>query len=145
MASDHEKFWSHASFAVVGHTGKKGFPKLSYRALKERGKQVFPVDPSVDAIDGDRAYPDLASLPERVEAVVLETPREDTVDWVGKAADAGIRHVWIHMKRDTPEALALARERGLDVVTGTCAVMYLKQGLSYHSLHKWVNQLTGSY
>lgn len=145
MASEYERFWSHSSFAVVGHTAKKGFPKLTYGALKEQGKEVFPVDPSVDQVDGDRTYPDLSSLPKGVDAVVLETPKEDTKDWVGEVADAGIRNVWIHMTRDTPEALALAKKRGLDVVSGTCAVMYVKRGFSYHAIHKWVNQLTGSY
>ena len=66
-------------------------------------------------------------------------------EWIRKAADAGIRHVWIHMNRETPEALAVAKERGLDVLTGTCAVMYVEPGFTYHTLHKWVNQLTGRY
>jgi hypothetical protein len=39
----------------------------------------------------------------------------------------------------------LAEERGLNVLTGTCAVMYVKRGFTYHTLHKWVNQLIGSY
>lgn len=145
MASEHERFWSHSSFAVVGDSAKKNFPTLTYEALKQNGVPVFPVDPSVDEIGGDKTYADLASLPEKVEAVVLETPKEDTADWVRRAADAGIRHVWIHMTRETPEALALAEERGLDVLTGTCAVMYVKRGFTYHTLHKWVNQLSGSY
>jgi hypothetical protein len=80
-----------------------------------------------------------------VDALVLEVPADETRDWVGRAADAGIRKVWIHMGRDTPEALALGRERGLDVLTGTCAVMYVKPGFSYHTLHKWVNQVAGRY
>ena len=145
MPSDYEKFWEHASFAVVGDTAKKGFPKLTYGALRQQGRKVFAVDPSVGEIEGDKTYPDLQSLPEKVDAAVLEVPKEETEDWVGKAADAGIRNVWIHMNRDTPEALALAKERDLDVLTGTCAVMYVKPGFTYHTLHKWVNQLTGKY
>lgn len=145
MSKDYEQFWNHESFAVVGHTAKKGFPKLTYGGLREQGRKVFAVDPSVDEIEGDKTYPDLASLPERVEAVVLEVPKEETADWVRKAADAGIRNVWIHMTRETPEAIALAKERGLDVLTGTCAVMYVTPGFTYHTLHKWVNQLTGKY
>jgi hypothetical protein len=39
----------------------------------------------------------------------------------------------------------LAKERGLNVQTGTCAVMHLKPGVSYHSLHKWINQALGKY
>ncbi len=145
MTSTHEAFWSHASFAFVAHSARKPFPKLSYRELKKQGRKVFPVDPSVAEVEGDATFPDLASLPEKVEAVVLESPREETADWVRQAADAGIRNVWIHMNRDTPEALEVARERGLDVHTGTCAVMYVKPGFSYHSLHKWINQALGKY
>ena len=145
MPSDHETFWSHESFALVGHTAKRGFPKLSYGALRERGKKVFAVDPSVGEIMGDKVYPDLDALPEKVDAVVLEVPKEETEGWVGKAADAGVRNVWIHMTRDTTEAVALAKERGLNVLTGTCAVMYVTPGFTYHALHKWVNQRTGKY
>lgn len=145
MPTAHERFWENESFAFVGHTAKRGFPTLSYTELRGQGRKVFAVDPSAETIEGDRAYPDFASLPEPVAAAVLEVPPEETRDWVARAADAGIRHLWIHMGRDTPEALALAKERGLDVLTGTCAVMYVKPGFSYHTLHKWVNQLTGRY
>ena len=145
MPGSYEEFWNHGSYAFVGNSAAKGFPKLSYGELKKHGKTAFAVDPSVEEIDGDKTYPDLESLPEPVEAVVLEVPKQETVDWVRKAADAGIQYVWIHMNRDTPEALAVARERGLDVLTGTCAVMYLTRGFTYHSLHKWLNQATGRY
>lgn len=145
MSSEHEEFWNHASFAFVAHSAEKPFPKLSYQEVKKRGRKVFAVDPSVQEIEGDRTYPDLASLPEKVDAVVLESPRNETAGWIRKAADAGIENVWIHMNRDTPEALELAKERGLNVQTGTCAVMYVKPGLSYHSIHKWINQALGKY
>ena len=131
--------------AFVGHSTEKDFPALSYGELKKQGKKVFAVDPSVDQVAGDKTYPDLASLPEKVDAVVLEVPKQETEDWVAKAADAGIQNLWIHMNRDTPEALALAKERGMKVHTGTCAVMYVTQGFSYHSLHKWINQLLRKY
>jgi hypothetical protein len=145
MASGHEAFWTHSSYAFVGHSAKKGFPRLSYGAAKQGGKKVFAVDPSVNQIDGDTTYPDLRSLPEKVDAVVLEVPREETLDLVKQAADAGIKNVWVHMNRDTPEAVALARQNGINILTGTCAVMYVAQGLTYHSIHKWVNKLLGKY
>lgn len=145
MASRHEAFWQHGSFAVVGHSARKGFPTLTYRGLRQQGKKVFPVDPSVGEIEGDATYPDLKALPEKVEAAVLEVPREETADWVGRAADAGIGKIWIHMNRDTPEALALAEEKGLEVHSGTCAVMYVTPGPTYHSIHKWINKLLRTY
>jgi len=145
MASPHEQFWTHPSFAFVGHSAKTGFPALSYGEAKRLGKKVFPVDPSVPRIGQDQAYPDLRSIPEPVEAVVLEGPREETADWVRRAVEAGIRNVWIHQKRETPEALELAARHGLNVLTGTCAVMYLVPGFTFHSIHKWLAKLGGKY
>ncbi|HTP29316.1 MAG TPA: CoA-binding protein, partial [Anaeromyxobacteraceae bacterium] len=112
---------------------------------KRRGKKVFAVDPSVDRIDGDKTYREVRAIPEQVEAAVLEVPQEDTVDWVRQVAEAGIKNVWIHMNRDTPEAVALAQEKGLCLLTGSCAVMYLVRGLSHHSIHRWVNKIVGKY
>ncbi len=145
MVSARETFWTHSSFAFVGHSAKKGFPRISYGEAKKSGKKVFAVDPSVAQIDGDKTYPNLRSLPEKVDAVVLEVPREETLDLVQQAADAGIKNVWVHMNRETPEAVAFAKEKGLNILTGTCAVMYVKQGFSYHSIHKWLNKLLGKY
>jgi predicted CoA-binding protein len=145
MPSAYEEFWNRSSFAVVGHSAKKSFPRLTYAALKKTGRTVFAVDPSVGEIEGDKTYPDLKALPQPVEAVVLEPPKEETADWVKRAADAGIKNVWIHMNRDTPEAVAVAEREGLNLMTGTCAVMYVTPGLTYHSVHKWINKLVSKY
>ena len=99
----------------------------------------------MDEIEGETTYPDLRSLPEQVEAVVLEVPKEETLDLMKQAAEAEIKNVWVHMGRDTPEALEFASQNGLRVLTGTCAVMYVKQDFSYHSLHRWLNKLLGKY
>ncbi len=145
MTSNYETFWENDCFAVVGDKAKQNFPVLTYRGLKKLGKTVFPVDPSVEEIEGDRAYATLESLPAKVDAVVLELPKEDTRDWVAKVADAGIEDVWIHLGRETPEALALARDKGMNARSGTCAVMYVTPEPSYHSIHKWIVKLVGKY
>ncbi len=145
MASDYERFWEHESFAVVGHSAKKSFPKLTYRGLKKLGKKVVPVDPSAPEIDGDKTYPDLTSLPSKVDAAVLELPKEETKEWVQQAAETGIKHLWMHMQSDTPEAIALAEEKGIQLRTGTCAVMYVTPGLSFHSIHRWIDKARGKY
>ena len=145
MPSAYENFWTSRSYAIVGNSAKQDFPKITYKELKNAGKTVFAVDPDAGQIEGDKVYDDFASLPEKVEAAVIETPREETKDWVMKAADAGIKNIWIHMGCDTPEALEAAREKNLNVLHGTCAVMYLVPGFSYHSIHKWINKLLGKY
>ncbi|MBW2529673.1 MAG: CoA-binding protein [Deltaproteobacteria bacterium] len=144
MPSHYETFFERESFAVVGHSAKKPFPALTYGGLKKLGKKVFAVDPSTDRIEGDEAYDDFDSLPEKVEAAVIEIPREETREWIAKAAAAGIRDVWLHMTADTPEALALAQKEGLDVRHGTCAVQYVDGGFP-HNVHKLIRKLLRRY
>jgi uncharacterized protein len=105
---------SATRYAVVGHGEKRAFPKLTYNALKKRGKTVYAVDPGAETVEGDQAWPDFSSLPSPVDAAVLELPKEETAEWVGRAADAGIAEVWLHQMTDTPEALTAAKEHGLE-------------------------------
>ena len=145
MPSNYETFFENERFAVVGDKAKQTFPVLTYRGLKKLGKTVFPIDPSVEEVEGDHAYTTLEGLPEKVDAVVLEVPKTDTRDWVAKVADAGIKDVWIHMGRETPEALSLAQDKGINARSGSCAVMYVKPELSYHSIHRWLMKRAGKY
>lgn len=145
MPSECERFWERDSYAVIGHQAKRVFPKITYTALKERGKTVYAIDPESPSIEGDTAYPDFSQLPGPVEAAVLELPKEETAEWVAKAADAGIHEIWLHQMTDTPEALAEAAQRGLHVITGHCAVMYNVRGFSMHSPHRLIWKLLGKY
>lgn len=145
MPSNHETFFRLARFGVVGHSKVKPFPLITYRRLKALGKSVHAIDPSTDQIDGDRAYPDLAALPGPIDALIIETPKAETRDWVNAAAEAGIRDVWVHQGLETPEAVTVAETRGINLRTGSCAVMYLDPGLSVHGLHKLIMKLTGRY
>ena len=86
MASQRRSFWEHESFVVIGHTGARSFPKMTYRGLRDSGKTVFAVDPSLDEVEGDPAFPDLAALPSPVEAAVLELPKDETAAWVARAS-----------------------------------------------------------
>ena len=82
MTSTRETFWEYGSFAVVGHSARRNFPRITYKRLRDAGKTVYAVDPSIDLIEGDTSYGDLAALPGPVEAAVLELPKDETADWV---------------------------------------------------------------
>ena len=145
MPSDYETFWQFDRYAVVGHSAKRPFPRLTSGALKKNKKTVYAVDPSASTIENDPSYADLSALPGPVDAVVVEVPKEETQAWVQKAAAAGVKNVWLHMKTDTPEALEAAASAGIQVRKGTCAVMYLTQGFSPHAVHGFFMKLMKKY
>lgn len=144
MASAYEAFWQHRSYAVVGHSEQKPFPILTYQGLKKLGKTVIPVDPSAAEVDGDKTSQSLAELRGKVEAAVLELPKAETIEGVRQAAAAGIKHVWLHQQSDTPEALAEAEKLGLNLLHGTCAVMYVNC-TSFHKIHRFIFRLLGKF
>jgi len=146
MASEHEQFFTLESFAVVGDTSGRPFPKLTYGNLKKLGKKVYPVDLSgADTVEGDENLGSLENLPGSVDAVLMEVPKERTVEVVKAAAELGVKDVWIHMGSETPEALAACEASGIRARTGTCAVMYTQQGFSFHSIHKFFRKMSGKY
>lgn len=145
MSSNYENFFDADKFALVGNSSKMKFPVLTYRGLKKLSKTVYPVDPSAPSIDGDKTYKNLDELPENVERVIIEVPKKETENWIKEIASAGIQDVWIHMGCDSKESIKLAEENNINLRTGTCAVMYVTPGASYHSIHKWIMKILGKY
>lgn len=143
--SNHETFWQHEHYAVIGHSEKRPFPRLTYGALKKLGHVVFAIDPSRDTIEGDTAYHDLSELPRTVDGVVIEVPRDEAAGWVERAGRAGIKDVWLHQRVDSPEAITIARRHNINLRCGMCAVMYLTAGFSAHGVHRWICKLQGKY
>src|SRR5205809_7157686 len=68
---------------------------LIYRRLKSTGHDVFPVNPYLQAFEGDRCYPDLRSIPGGVDGVVIITRPETTERIVRDCDAAWVRRVWM--------------------------------------------------
>ena len=99
-----------------------------YRRLRERGYQVFAVNPNTDQVEGDRSYPDLASIPGGVDAVVIGTRPEIAEDTMRECAELGIKHVWMHRGPGAGSVSAAAtgygRQHGITVIDGGCPLMF---------------------
>ena len=124
------EFLAHRRIAVTGvsrspanHGGN-----VVYKRLRERGYQVFAVNPNADQVEGDPAYDDLRSIPGGVEAVVIATRPELAEDTVRECADLGIKHVWMHRSFGegsvSEAATNYGRARGIAVIDGGCPCMF---------------------
>jgi len=99
-----------------------------YRRLRERGYEVFPVNPNAREVEGDRAYPDLKSIPGGVDAVVIGTRPEVGEATMRECVDLGIRQVWMHRGVGPGSVSAAAtehgRQHGITVIDGGCPLMF---------------------
>jgi len=109
--------------AVVGMSPKRDRPSnYVARYLKDHGFTIVPVNPTVSAVEGLQAYPDLGSIPENVhvEIVDLFVAPERTGPVVEQAARIGAKIVWFQPGAEDGTAEARARELGLEVFSGVC-------------------------
>jgi predicted CoA-binding protein len=99
-----------------------------YRRLRERGYTVFAVNPNASQVEGDTSYPDLRSIPEGVDAVVIATRPEVAIDAMRECVELGIKHVWMHRGPGAGSVSAAAteygRSRGIAVIDGGCPLMF---------------------
>jgi predicted CoA-binding protein len=101
---------------------------LVYQRLRERGYQVFAVNPNAAEVEGDRCYHDLKSIPGGVQAVVIGTRPEAALDTMRECAELGITQVWMHRGPGAGSVSAAATEygrgQGITVIDGGCPLMF---------------------
>lgn len=88
--------------------------------LQARGYRIIPVNPNVSEILGERAYPDLASIPDRVDAVEIFRKAEAVPSIVEQAIRIGAKAIWMQEGIVNEEAARQARAAGLVVVMDRC-------------------------
>ena len=126
-----------------GHGGN-----VVYWRLRDRGYEVFAVNPNADEIEGDPCYHDLRSIPGGVEAVVIATRPEIAEDTMRECAELGIGHVWMHRgpgSGSVSEAAAdYGRKHGIAVIGGGCPCMFGATADLGHKLMRLVFTLNGN-
>lgn len=107
--------------AIVGISDKEDRPSYRVAAyLQEAGFQLFPVNPLLDEVLGERAYPDLLSLPAAIEIVDVFRRPEAMPEIAAQAIRIGARVLWLQEGIVHNEAAARAKEAGLAVVQNRC-------------------------
>lgn len=88
--------------------------------LKAQGYRMIPVTPKGGVILGETVYPNLTSIPEKVEVVDIFRRPEDVPPIVDEAISIGAKVVWMQEGIVNEEAAAKARAAGLTVVVDHC-------------------------
>ena len=109
------------TIAVVGLSDKPERPSYGVaKYLQDQGYRIIPVNPRVTEVLGEKAYPDLKSIPEKVEIVDIFRRSEDIPPIVDEAIEIGAKAVWLQEGIVNEEAGEKASESGLLVVMDRC-------------------------
>jgi uncharacterized protein len=88
--------------------------------LKEQGYCIIPVNPGEKEILGEICYPDLSSIPQKVDVVDIFRKSEDVPPIVKDTIKIGAKAVWMQEGVSSPEAAKEALKAGLKVVMNKC-------------------------
>ncbi len=145
-----DDFLAQKRIAVAGVSREPGGGMHSgngvYLRLKERGYEVFAVNPNADMVEGDPCYHDLKSIPGGVDAVVIATRPEVAPEIAKECAELGITRVWMHRSFGagsvSKEAHQFCQSNGIDCIAGGCPLMY---GKTSDGGHRFMRALAGLF
>lgn len=110
------------TIAIVGISKNK--TKDSFyvgRYLKNAGYKVIPVNPTADTILGQKSYPDLASIPEKVDIVDIFRAPEAIPSAVDEALAIHPKAIWLQLGTGIhPESKAKAEAEGVEFHQNRC-------------------------
>jgi predicted CoA-binding protein len=150
IAEAASEFLAKKKIAVTGVSRTPGShgSNAVYQRLRQRGYEVFAVNPNADTVEGDRCFHDLKSIPGGVDAVVIGTRPQTADTTVRECVDLGIKQVWMHRGPGggsvSKSAAAYGREHGLTVIDGGCPCMFEPTADGAHKAMRFVFTLTGN-
>jgi predicted CoA-binding protein len=121
------QFLSAAAFGVAGaSTNRQKYGNRVLRCYLQNGKRAVPVNPNEAEIEGIACVASVDGLPADVTSLSMITPPAVTEQLVPKAIAHGIKNIWMQPGAESPVAVALCREKGVNVIAdGSCLLVVL--------------------
>lgn len=91
--------------------------------LKENGYKIVPVNPGLSEVLGEKAYPDLASIPFAVDLVDVFRRQEDIDAVVEEALKINPKAVWLQLGLTCPGDKGRVKDAGADLVEDCCLMV----------------------
>lgn len=138
-------------FVLVGDSSEERFPATSFHCYTRVGKRFYCLD--LGGLERSRGrsaglpvFGKPANLPPHANLAVVWMKPRSARRGVEAAHEAGCKRVWFSFQTGHPDAVARARELGMEVVEiGRCPVHYLERQIPVCRAHTGLLKLTGSY
>jgi len=109
------------TLAVVGLSADWFRPShFAAKYMQEHGYRIIPVNPRYEEILGERCYPDLASIPEKLDLVNVFRKSDECPAIAREAVRIGAKSLWMQIGVISDEAREIAETAGLTVVMNRC-------------------------
>jgi len=119
-----DQFLAAPAFGVAGASDDKNkYGHKVYVCYQQNNRKAYAINPKVSTVLGEPAYPDVASLPEKIESLSIITPPNVTEKVVDDAIAAGVKNIWMQPGAESRSAINKAKEAGINVISGGACVL----------------------
>jgi predicted CoA-binding protein len=109
------------TIAIVGLSADWYRPSyFAAKYMQEHGYRVIPVNPKYTEILGEKCYPDLKSIPEKIDIVDVFRKSSDCAPIAKEAVTIGAKVLWLQLGVENDEAKEIAEKAGLEFVQNRC-------------------------
>lgn len=122
-----KQFLTSPAFGVIGASvNRQKYGNKVLRCYLQNGRKVIPVNPNEAEIEGIACVATLNDLPPDALSISMITPPAVTAKLVPLAIEKGIKNIWMQPGAEHPDAVALCRERGINVIAdGSCVLVVM--------------------
>lgn len=139
-----DDFIACRNLAVVGVSrNPRKFGNAIFKELRKKNYNVFPINPNMNEIEGINCYPDLTSVKEKIDGVILSIPPEKTLPLVHEAHKNGISRIWFQQGSSHKDSIKYCEDMGIKYVKDECIMMFAEPVGSVHKFHKWIWKIFG--
>jgi len=119
-----KEFMAQKRFAIVGATDNpEKYGHQIFKNLKNRGYEVYPVNPKLKELEGTRCYASLANIPVKVDVVDFVVPPGVTEEILKECKELGLNSIWLQPGSESEAAIAFCRKNSLKVVHDVCVML----------------------
>jgi len=138
-----QEFLGKKRIAVVGVSRKGDLPaNYIFKKFKKGGYSVYPINPNANEVEGEKCYPDIYSLPEIPEAILMAGTPEVSEKCMEDCVKNKIPIVWMHRGIGkgsySVKAEENAKRNGIKVISNGCPMMFISKVDGFHKFLSWI-------
>jgi predicted CoA-binding protein len=143
--ADIDEFLAQDHLALVGVSrDPRQFANGVFRALRDHGTTVYPVNPAADVVEGVPCYRRVQDVPDPLGGVLLMVNPETALEVVDDCVERGVTRVWFHKGAGpgaySEGAATTCRAQGMTVIDDACPLMFLEPVGLIHRVHRWTRR-----
>ena len=141
-----KKFLEAPKIAIAGVSrNPKKFGGAIFKELKNKGFELYPVNPNANEIQNVKCFKSVSELPKDVMHLFIVTPQKETAGIAEEAVNKAFEMIWIQQKSETPEAVKIIQNAGIPLIYKKCLMMFADPVKGVHGFHRFLKKVFGAY